>query len=147
MKVNWLGNGRLFCRNSKHSILQLKLYITYNFSVACVSILIFICSGDTRVGPGILGGTMNGTNRDVFKPSSESEVIASPQALLNSPFYEKPYSDNGINIQKSHVPVNGSTFRRYTVFKRQESFVKNTTTCCDFGSFIKRKHSWRTCFL
>ena len=87
---------------------------------------------------------------DIFKQSSDWSAIASKQALLNAPLYKQSCSDTGKRIHKSHAPVNSSTFHRNKLLKTQRDqggLVVHTTACCDFGHFVRRKHSWKTCFL
>ena len=86
---------------------------------------------------------------ELFKQSSEWEGIASSTALLNAPLHKQSCSDTGKRIRKSHAPVNSSTFHRNKLLKANQNpdLVVHTTSCCQFGNFISRKHSWRTCFL
>ena len=87
---------------------------------------------------------------DVFKASSDWSAVASERALLNAPLHKQSCSDTGRRIRKSHAPINSSTFHRNKLLnthKPQEGLVVNTATCCYFGNFIQRKHSWKTCFL
>ena len=84
-----------------------------------------------------------------FKESSEWEGIASATALLNAPLHKQSCSDTGKRIPKSQAPVNSSTFHRNKLLKARmnSKMVVHTTSCCHFGNFLRRKHSWRTCFL
>ena len=90
-------------------------------------------------------------NLGFFSATSDWDAIASPGALLNAPLNRQYCSDNGKRRRfNSQAPVNSSTYHRNKkkpVEKAEKGLVVNSSTCCYFGNFIKRKHSWRNCFL